>query len=132
MNKPPVQKPISSTKADKPEAKPAADIPSSPTTTSAPTADAPKVAVPDVAALTDADLNATLKALRNELRRRETAREALRPKAGSQVRIVRGPAKYVGKTGTAVIVRKSRCFVSVPEIAQPAYVLITDVEPVQQ
>ncbi|MGA3123819.1 MAG: hypothetical protein ABSF69_23905 [Polyangiaceae bacterium] len=131
MNKPPFQKPSSSTKADKPEAKAGTDVQTSPAA-STPAADAPKIAVADVAALTDADLIATLKTLRTELRRRESAREALRPRAGSQVRIVRGPAKYVGKTGTAVIVRKSRCFVSVPEIAQPAYVLITDVELVQQ
>jgi hypothetical protein len=132
MNKPPFQKPSSSAKAEKPEAKPAPDAlaPSASSTSMA--LDAPRLAVPDVTAFSDADLNAVLKALRSELRRRETAREALRPKAGSQVRILRGPAKYAGKVGTAVIVRKSRCFVAVPEIPQPAYVLITDVELVQQ
>jgi hypothetical protein len=73
-----------------------------------------------------------LKVLRTEARRREKEREALRPQVGSKVRIIRGRPKYVGKVGTAIIVRKSRCFVTVPEVKAPAYVLIADVELVER
>ena len=85
----------------------------------------------NVTNISDADLVAMLKALRAEQRRRDAQRESLRPKAGSKVRILRGRPKYVGKVGTAVIVRKSRCFVTVPEINAPAYVLISDLELVE-
>ena len=81
---------------------------------------------------TDTDLNEALKGLRHELRRRDSEREALRPKAGSKVRILKGRPKYVGKVGTAVIVRRSRCFVTVPEVSSPAYVLISDLELVER
>ena len=71
----------------------------------------PKASVVDnvvavVGSLSDGDLNATLKTLRTELRKREKEREALRPRAGSQVRILRGRPKYVGQTGTAIIVAR--------------------------
>lgn len=82
----------------------------------------------DVMALSDAELDATLKMLRTENRRRENDREASRPRTGSKVRILKGRPRYVGQIGTAVIVRRSRCFVSVPDIASPAYVLISDLE----
>lgn len=95
--------------------------------------DASKVEpLPNVALISDADLHSMLKMLRSEVRRREQEREASRPKVGSQVRILRGPAKYVSKIGTAVVVRKSRCFVAVPDINSPAYVLISDVELVER
>jgi hypothetical protein len=98
-----------------------------------PKAEAPKVEpLPNVAAISDDDLQAMLKVLRTEVRRREKEREASRPKVGSKVRILRGRPKYVGKVGTAVVVRKSRCFVAVPEISSPAYVLISDVELVER
>ena len=82
----------------------------------------------ELVALGDAELDATLKALRAENRRRESERETSRPRTGSQVRILKGRPRYVGKIGTAVIVRRSRCFVSVPELSSPAYVLISDLE----
>jgi hypothetical protein len=82
----------------------------------------------DVMAFTDAELDETLKVLRAENRRRESEREASRPRTGSKVRILNGRPRYLGKVGTAVIVRRSRCFVSVPDIASPAYVLISDLE----
>jgi hypothetical protein len=97
-----------------------------------PAPEPPKSAVSDAAALSDGDLNATLKVLRAEVRRRENERESLRPKVGSKVRILRGKAKFAGKIGTAVVVRKSRCFVAVPDIDSPAYLLITDVELVER
>lgn len=77
---------------------------------------------------TDAELDETLKVLRAENRRRDGEREASRPRAGSKVRILKGRPRYVGKVGTAVIVRRSRCFVAVPEMASPAYVLVSDLE----
>jgi len=88
--------------------------------------------ISNVESLNDAELNAALKLLRTEVRRRENEREALRPQVGSKVRILKGRPKYVGKIGTAVIVRKSRCFVSVPEIRSPAYVLLSDLELVER
>jgi hypothetical protein len=88
----------------------------------------PKVSAEDARMLGDAELEATLKLLRGEVRRREGEREASRPRVGSKVRIVRGRPRYVGKVGTAVIVRRSRCFVSVPDLASPAYALISDIE----
>jgi len=95
--------------------------------------EAPHVpALPDVSMISDDDLNAMLKVLRSEFRRRDQEREASRPKVGSKVRILRGRPKYLGKVGTAVVVRKSRCFVAVPEIEAPAYVLISDVELVER
>ncbi|MBX3214336.1 MAG: hypothetical protein KF850_20040 [Labilithrix sp.] len=98
-----------------------------------PKADAPKAEpLPNVASISDADLQAMLKVLRTEVRRRENEREASRPKVGSKVRILRGRPKYVGKVGTAVVVRKSRCFVAVPEVDAPAYLLISDVELVER
>src|SRR6185312_6995146 len=97
-----------------------------------PTADAPKPIVSGVESLSDTDLNSALKLLRAEVRRRENERENLRPQVGSKVRILRGRPKYVGKVGTAVIVRKSRCFVTVPDIKSPAYVLISDLELVER
>lgn len=103
------------------------------TAAEAPKAEAPHVpALPDVSMISDDDLNAMLKVLRSEVRRREAEREASRPKVGSMVRILRGRPKYLGKVGTAVVVRKSRCFVAVPEIEAPAYVLISDVELVER
>lgn len=81
-----------------------------------------------IRALLDVDLESQLKALRAEVRRRENEREELRPRVGSRVRILRGRPKYVGQEGTAVIVRRSRCFVSVPGLSSPAYALITDIE----
>lgn len=107
-----------------------------PTTTAEVTApqtapEPPKSAVSDATVLSDGDLNATLKVLRAEVRRREHERESLRPKVGSKVRILRGRPKYAGKIGTAVVVRKSRCFVAVPDIDSPAYLLIADVELVE-
>ena len=82
----------------------------------------------DARLLTDAELEELRRVLRAEVRRRETEREASRPTAGSKVRILRGRPKYVGKIGTAIIVRRSRCFISVPELNSPAYVLVTDLE----
>jgi hypothetical protein len=82
----------------------------------------------DAQLFTDADIEELRRVLRAETRRRDTEREASRPRAGSKVRILRGRPKYVGKIGTAVIVRRSRCFVSVPELTSPAYVLVTDLE----
>jgi hypothetical protein len=96
------------------------------------TTEQPKPIVSGIETLSDADLNSALKLLRTELRRRENDREALRPQVGSKVRILRGRPKYVGKVGTAVIVRKSRVFVTVPEIKSPAYVLISDLELVER
>jgi hypothetical protein len=90
------------------------------------------VTVSNIEALSDADLDAALKLLRGEVRRRERDRAAQRPLVGSKVRILRGRPKYVGKVGTAVIVRKSRVFVTVPEIKSPAYVLISDVELIER
>lgn len=133
MVKPP-QKPIT-TKSEKNDEPAIATTIEAPATTAAdaPTADAPKPEpLPDVASISDADLQAMLKVLRTEVRRREHEREASRPKAGSMVRILRGRPKYVGKIGTAVVVRKSRCFVAVPEIDAPAYLLISDVELVER
>lgn len=103
-------------------------------TSAQPTADAPqpRTTISNVESWNDAELNATLKVLRAEVRRRESEREALRPQEGSKVRILRGRPKYVGKVGTAVIVRKSRCFVSVPDVKSPAYVLISDLELVER
>lgn len=85
-----------------------------------------------VAALSDAELESTLKTLRTEARRRDKERESLRPKVGSKVRILKGRPKFVGKEGTAIIVRKSRCFITVPGINAPAYVLISDLELVER
>lgn len=82
----------------------------------------------DLTALTDAQLEEGLKRFRAEVRRRENEREASRPRAGSKVRILKGRPKYVGKIGTAVIVRRSRCFVAVPDISSPAYVMVSDLE----
>lgn len=82
----------------------------------------------DLKVLTDAQLEASLKEFRAEVRRREHEREVARPRAGSKVRILKGRPKYVGKIGTAVIVRRSRCFVTVPEITSPAYVMVSDLE----
>jgi hypothetical protein len=82
----------------------------------------------DANGLSDRDLNSALVLLRGEARRRLEEKQSSRPSVGSRVRILRGPPKYIGKVGTAVIVRKSRCFVTVPEINSPAYVLIADVE----
>ncbi|HEY0465191.1 MAG: hypothetical protein WDO74_35720 [Pseudomonadota bacterium] len=82
----------------------------------------------DLSLLTDAQLDESLKKLRAEARRRENEREVSRPRAGSKVRILKGRPKYVGKIGTAVIVRRSRCFVAVPEITSPAYVMVSDLE----
>ena len=112
-----------------------ANEPATTTTTAAEaqTPDASKMEpLPDVAVISDADLHSMLKMLRSEVRRREHEREASRPKVGSTVRILRGPAKYIGKIGNAVVVRKSRCFVAVPDINSPAYVLISDVELVER
>jgi hypothetical protein len=88
--------------------------------------------IEQVQALNDADLNEALTVIRAEVRRRENERAALRPRTGSKVRILKGRPKYVGKVGTAIIVRRSRCFVSVPEIPSPAYVLIADLELVER
>ena len=82
----------------------------------------------DARRLTDAEIEELRKVLRMETRRRDSEREESRPRAGSKVRILRGRPKYVGKIGTAVIVRRSRCFVSVPDLTSPAYVLVTDLE----
>jgi hypothetical protein len=78
--------------------------------------------------VSDVELDTMLKALRSELRRRDVALEQSRPRAGSKVRILKGRPKYVGKIGTALIVRRSRCFVSVPDITSPTYALISDLE----
>lgn len=103
------------------------------TAAEAPKAEAPHVpTLPDVSMISDDDLNAMLKVLRSEVRRRESEREASRPKVGSKVRILRSRPKYAGKVGTAVVVRKSRCFVAVPEIDSPAYLLISDVEVIER
>lgn len=81
-------------------------------------------------ALGDADLNKLLLAVRGEVRKREELRSASRPQVGSLVKIIGGGGKHVGKIGTAVIVRRSRCFVTIPDVSSPAYVLISDLEPV--
>ena len=89
---------------------------------------APRLSEHDAAALSDAELDAVLKTIRAEVRRRDIALEQSRPRAGSKVRIVKGRPKYVGKVGTALIVRRSRCFVSVPDVTSPTYALISDLE----
>ncbi len=121
-------------KADEATINARANEPTSMTTDAeAPKAEAHHVpALPEVSMISDDDLNAMLKVLRSEVRRRENEREASRPRLGSTVRILRGRPKYVGMIGTAVVVRKSRCFVSVPDINSPAYVLISDVELVER
>jgi hypothetical protein len=116
------EKPVDATKSESPAA-----APSTSEGTPTPTA-ASKVSPEEATTLTDAELEATLKALRAEVRRRESEREASRPRIGSKVRILRGRPKYVGKIGTAVIVRRSRCFVAVPDLNSPAYALISDLE----
>lgn len=134
MVKPP-QKPmtIKNEKAEEPTSATTNESSTTPTVAEAPKAEAPKPEpLPNVATISDADLQAMLKVLRTEVRRRENEREASRPKVGSKVRILRGRPKYVGKVGTAVVVRKSRCFVAVPEVDAPAYLLITDVELVER
>lgn len=78
--------------------------------------------------LSDKDLNAALAAFRHEARVRFNARADARPKVGSQVRILHGKANLIGKIGTAVVVRKTRCFVNIPDEASAAYVLIGDLE----
>lgn len=78
--------------------------------------------------LPDAELNKLLSEIRAEGRRREELRSASRPKVGSLVKIIGGGGKHVGKVGTAVIVRRSRCFVTMPDVSSPAYVLISDLE----
>ena len=125
MMKPP-QKPTTTNPSTE---KPTTETVTAPT---ASTASKSTITVGDIASLSDADLSAALKTLRNEVRRRENERESLRPKVGSKVRILRGRPRFVGKIGTAVVVRKSRCFVAVPEISSPAYVLIADVELVER
>lgn len=131
----PTQKTTTKTEKSEPT-KPADDAPlapkAEPSSPTAPAIEAPKDIAADVATLSDENLNAMLKVLRTEARRREKERESLRPKVGSKVRILKGRPKYVGKEGTAVIVRKSRCFVTVPGINAPAYVLITDVELIER
>jgi hypothetical protein len=85
-----------------------------------------------IESLPEVELNALLKTVRGEVRRRENEREALRPHVGSLVRILHGRPKYVGREGTAIIVGKSRCWVQVPDVKRPAYLLIRDVELVKQ
>ena len=94
--------------------------------------DTNKFLADQVRTLSDTDLNSALKLLRLEVRRRESEREESRPRTGSSVRILKGSPKYVGKVGTAIFVRRSRCFVTVPDISSPAYVLIADLELVER
>jgi transcription antitermination factor NusG len=82
--------------------------------------------------MTDAELKMALTALREEQRRRDEAKESLRPKVGAKVRITKGRPKFVGKVGTVIIARKTRCFVAVPEIAAAAYVHVSDIEQVDE
>lgn len=130
FNKKPSNEPEKTIAADVPaEATPESDIPAS----NPPVTNELSTAINEKAqGLSEADLNEALKLLRGEVRRRATERESLRPKAGSKVRILKGRPKYVGKLGTAIIVRRSRCFVSVPDTSSPAYVLIADLELVER
>jgi len=128
------QKQTAAITTTKPEGDPEATKPTTDDVAAAavPAAEPPKPAIAGFTALSDADLNAALKQLRSEIRRRDTAKESLRPKVGSTVRILRGRPKFVGQLGTAIVVRKSRCFVAVPGVDAAAYVLISDIEVVER
>lgn len=52
-------------------------------------------------------------------------------KAGLQVRIIGGDAKYLGLVGTVSKAQRIRCFVEVPNRKSPVYLFTSDVEPVQ-
>ena len=92
----------------------------------------PVLGIVDVEMLNDEELASTLKVLRAENRRRMKEREAHKPRMGDRVKVLRGSPKHVGKIGTAVVVRRTRCFVAVPGIDSPAYLLVTDVERVEE
>lgn len=47
---------------------------------------------------------------------------------GQQVRIVGGPTKFVGMTGTIDHAQRIRCFVAIPGIKKPVYLFTSDVE----
>jgi len=48
--------------------------------------------------------------------------------AGQQVRIVGGPTKYVGMTGTVERAQRIRCFINIPGARKPVYLFTSDVE----
>jgi len=87
-----------------------------------------KTIISTLSSLSATDLTSLNKALRSEIKSRSAQTASLRPTVGAQVRILRGKDKYAGQVGTAVVVRKTRCFVQVPGIESPAYVLTSDLE----
>ena len=88
----------------------------------------PKTVVARAEELSDEELSVALKVLRTEARRRQNELDAKKPKVGAKVRITDRNSKLFGKIGTAIIVRRSRCFVSVPDVSNPAYLRLSDVE----
>lgn len=110
----------------------APSIEESPNVEEKPTTSTLKDWVPQVIGLSDSEFNPIFEDLRLEMRRRRKDRESKRPATGARVRIVGGNPKLIGKEGTALIVRRTRCFVSVDGVNSPAYVLLSDIEAIVQ
>lgn len=51
--------------------------------------------------------------------------------AGQTVRLISGPNKYVGMTGTVAKAQRIRCFVEIPGFKKPVYLFTSDVELVE-
>lgn len=47
---------------------------------------------------------------------------------GQHVRIIGGPTKYVGMTGTVDRAQRIRCFINIPGVRKPVYLFTSDVE----
>lgn len=52
--------------------------------------------------------------------------------AGQTVRLISGPTKYVGMTGTVAKAQRIRCFVEIPGFKKPVYLFTSDVELVEE
>lgn len=75
-----------------------------------------KQLVDGVSRFTDEEASALAKVLKEDAKRRREAARAAAPRMGDQVRIVRGPKAWLGKTGRCVASGGGRLAVEVPNV----------------
>lgn len=77
---------------------------------------------------TDKELSVLIKAAVAERKVRTLKAKDNALQVGQKVIIRDAKSKAVGKTGTVILARKTRCFVQLEGVLQPIYVLVSNVE----
>lgn len=104
-----------------------------PVTTTEERPKAPEASAPmqSIRELSIEQLRDGIKSFKLEVKRRDDEREAAAPKKGDVVRI-EAKGRFNGKVGKVVISRKTKAFVEVEGVEQPAYVAHDQLTKVEQ